>query len=174
MVNGIGAYSGAYKKYETLQLGFYDFLTKKDDAVVTKKWHVLLDNDTLELEQSPQFILNDLQQNGRDFGFCFMRNNPYLLAFGNGSNPYQMALKRVQEYKSIIPYKANPNYTVAFIEGFSELNNDLFNSYDNIFDTTNFKENIFIVAILPNGEKKYYQPELDETGLFRVRRLIEA
>lgn len=172
----IGAYSGAYKDYSDLKIGFINFLEqiKNYQPYQEKSFYVKLDNGNSKLSDELQYQLKTLIKNNGDYLLTEFNRQYYIIIIAEGIQPYQIHVEEIHDYNSTINYNINSELDIkqCFIENIDELNKSFFDIYSNVeYQIPRFALDAIFVAI-DNGTKRYFKPDLNHYRNYKVRRII--
>lgn len=156
-----GGYAGAFKDYSQLMIGFKNFLAN------LRTWKVILDTGLMDLDPVEQQIMNDLSNDGNKFAIVFRPNFGHYVLCSNGLQSYQLAVKKVDDYNSLVEYPTNEKYKQCFINDPHQLSN--FYDFNKLF--VNNLSDACKQVVFVTGDKEYYCPEILYGCQFRIRRL---
>jgi hypothetical protein len=172
-----GGYAGAYDNYSDLMNGFVNFISQivSYDTMFDNTWYVILDDSLVRLQDECQIIMKKLKFSGRDYGLVNSTRGYYLLAYGNGTQPYQIHLEQINNYNSTIMYVPDSECTLCFLENIELVHKTFFDDYCSVSKVpTSYALNVVIVAISKDGSKSYFKPDTVKLGkhyVFKVREL---
>jgi len=175
----VGGYSGAYKDYSDLKIGFNSYIEKINDfrPFEDKSFHVKLDNGMIKYSDQTQIdIVNLLKTNGK---FLLLENG-YILAITNDTQSYQIHVEEITNYNSTEVYDTSSdqlyNINRCHIENVDDKN--YFDFYLNVEKQVpiNMINVVFVNVSIKDGViiKRYFRPDLTRFNEFRVRRIILA